>query len=94
MKNRLISILNLAINFVECCNEYSNDYVEEEKRYKELLDKIEKDDYQDFSEEEKSILVDACNNAVEELEMSVIDYSEEYYNKINEIVEIQSKLKK
>ena len=65
MKEQLIHVLSLALNYARCCNEWSNSYVEEEKQYEELLSKIEKEDYQDFSDEEIDIILDACDNAYE-----------------------------
>lgn len=100
MKNQLIRILNVAISYVECCNEYSYpyieeeyNYIEEEYNYKELLHKIEKENHEDFSKEEIEVLIDACNNAMEELEMNEINFNNEYYEELNNIVDVQNKLK-
>ena len=93
MKNQLINILNVALVYVECCNEYSNDYLEEENNYRELLHKIEKENYQDFSKEEIEILIDACDNAIEEKEMNEMNFDNEYYEEVNDIINVQNKLK-
>ena len=93
MKNQLVNILNVALVFVECCNEYSHDYDEEEKQYREILYKIEKENYQDFSKEEIEILIDACDNAIEEKEINELKFDAEYYEEVNDIVNVQNKLK-
>ena len=92
-KEDLIYILNVALVYVECCNEYSHDYDEEEKQYRELLHKIEKENYEKFSKEEIEILIDACDNAIEEKEMNEMSFDKEYYDEIYDIVDVQNKLK-
>ena len=65
MKEQLINVLELALNYARCCNEFSNDYKEEEEQYAELLHKIKKENHENFSKEEIDIILDACDNAYE-----------------------------
>lgn len=76
MKDKLINVLGLALTFARCCNEYSDDYKEEEEQYEELLHRIKKENHQNFSKEEIEVILDACDNAFEE-----IDYSQSSYQR-------------
>lgn len=94
MKNQIINVLELALNYTRCCNEWSNDYIEEEKQYEELLYKIKKENYQDFSEEEIDIILDACNNAYENVEINGAYNQNTYESDMEDISCVIYKFKK
>ena len=90
MKNEnLIHILNIALIFVESCNEYSNDYLEEENNYRSLLEELENKDVKDLSAYDIEVMVDACQNAIHELSMNMNGEANE---EIDEIIRIQNQL--
>ena len=94
MKNQLINVLELALDYARCCNEYSNDYIEEENQYEELLLKVKNENYQDFSKEEIDIILDACDNAYENVEMNGAYNQNSYESDMEDISSIIYKFKK
>ncbi|MCH5167838.1 MAG: hypothetical protein J1F35_08165 [Erysipelotrichales bacterium] len=93
MKDQLINVLELALNYARCCNEFSNAYEEEEKQYEELLHKIKKENYQDFSKEEINIILDACDNAYENVEINGTYNQNTYESDMEDISSIMYKFK-
>ena len=93
MKDQLINVLELALNYAQCCNEFSNDYEEEEKQYAELLLKVKNENYQDFSEEEMDIILDACDNAYENVAINGAYNQNTYDSDMEDISCIKYKFK-
>ena len=88
-KSDLIRILNIALVYVECCNEYSDDYLEEESNYHSLLEELKNKEVEDLSEYDIEIMIDACQNAFIELDMNMNGEANE---EIDEILLIKNKL--
>ena len=88
-KSDLIRILNIALVFVESCNEYSDDYLEEESNYRVLLEKLSNIDVEDLDNEDIEVMIDACQSAMNELLMNMNGEADE---EVNEIMRIQNKL--
>lgn len=88
-KSELIHILNIALVYVECCNEYSDDYVEEENNYRALFEKLNNVDVEGLNNEDIEVMIDACQNAVIELDMNMNGEANE---EIDDIIRIQNKL--
>ena len=88
-KSDLIHILNIALVYVECCNEYSDDYLEEESNYRSLLEELKNKEVEDLSVYDIEVMIDACQNAFVELDMNLNGEAEE---EIDEIMIIKNKL--